>query len=101
MLCHACLQGEALPGTVVAILPGLTYTRTQYSRMPNFPRIDTANPYLSRTYVMVGVMLMMDFTVVCDARTGSVFDLARRITPERYIRVAGIRVATGGGGIPP
>ncbi|KAG1676909.1 hypothetical protein FOA52_014785 [Chlamydomonas sp. UWO 241] len=46
------LQGEALPGTVVAILPGLTYTRTQYSRMPNFPRVDTANPYLSRTYMM-------------------------------------------------
>jgi hypothetical protein len=35
------------------------------------------------------VMRMIDFTVVCDAPTGSVFDLARRITPERYIRVAG------------
>jgi DNA/RNA endonuclease G (NUC1) len=27
-------------------------------------------------------MMMMNLTVVCDAPTGSVFDLARRITPE-------------------
>jgi hypothetical protein len=31
----------------------------------------------------------MDLIVVFDAPSGSVFDLARRITPERYIRVAG------------
>jgi hypothetical protein len=33
--------------------------------------------------VLMMMMMMMDFTVVCDAPTGSVFDLARRITPER------------------
>jgi hypothetical protein len=31
----------------------------------------------------------LEFTVVCDAPTGSVFDLARRIAPERYRQVAG------------
>jgi hypothetical protein len=40
-------------------------------------------------HIVRHVVMMVDFTVVCDAPTGSVFDLARRITPERYIRVAG------------
>jgi len=38
------LEGEVLPGTVVAVVPGLTYSRTQYNRMPNFPKIDAGNP---------------------------------------------------------
>ncbi|GAX79643.1 hypothetical protein CEUSTIGMA_g7084.t1 [Chlamydomonas eustigma] len=46
------LEGTALPGTLIALVPGLTYSRTQYKRMPNFPRIDIGNPYLSRTYEM-------------------------------------------------
>jgi hypothetical protein len=40
--------------------------------------------------LMVMMMIMMvDLTVVCDAPTGSVLDLARCITHERYLRVAG------------
>lgn len=46
------LDGSVAPGTVVAIFPGLTYSCTQYNRMPNFPRIDTNNPYLSRRFDM-------------------------------------------------
>jgi hypothetical protein len=46
------LRGEACPGTVLALVPGLSYSRTQYPRMPNYPRIDTGNPYLSRRYDM-------------------------------------------------
>ncbi len=42
------LEGEAPPGTLVAVVPGLTFSRTQYNRMPNFPRIDVGNPFLSR-----------------------------------------------------
>jgi hypothetical protein len=33
-------------------------------------------------------MMMMDFTVVCDAPTGCVFDLARRNAPDHYRLVA-------------
>jgi hypothetical protein len=32
--------------------------------------------------------MVMEFTVVCDAPTGCVFDLARRIAPEHYKLVA-------------
>lgn len=46
------MDGSVAPGTVVAIFPGLTYSCTQYNRMPNFPRIDTNNPYLSRRFDM-------------------------------------------------
>jgi hypothetical protein len=35
--------------------------------------------------------VMMDFTVVCDAPTGCVFDLARRKAPEHYKLVASYR----------
>jgi hypothetical protein len=37
----------------------------------------------------VCIFFFLDFTVVCVAPTGSVFDLARRQAPEHYIRVAG------------
>jgi len=46
------LQGQAPPGSIVAIVPGLAYARTQYTHMPNYPRIDLNNPYLSRRYDM-------------------------------------------------
>jgi hypothetical protein len=42
---------------------------------------------LGRRQVWPG--LMMDFTVACDAPTGSAFDLAWRKAPEHYRRVAG------------
>jgi hypothetical protein len=34
-------------------------------------------------------MMMIGFTVVCDAPTGSVFDFAQRIAPEHNQHVAG------------
>ncbi|KAG2489549.1 hypothetical protein HYH03_012000 [Edaphochlamys debaryana] len=44
------IQGEARAGAVVAIFPGVLYGRTQLSHMPNYPKIDTDNPYLSCRY---------------------------------------------------
>ncbi|KXZ47643.1 hypothetical protein GPECTOR_34g802 [Gonium pectorale] len=41
------LRGEARAGAVVAIFPGVLYGRTQLAHMPNYPRVDTDNPYLS------------------------------------------------------
>ncbi|PNW86427.1 hypothetical protein CHLRE_02g086076v5 [Chlamydomonas reinhardtii] len=44
------LEGEARAGTVVAVFPGVLYGRTQLAHMPNFPKVDTDNPYLSCRY---------------------------------------------------
>ncbi|GLC36632.1 hypothetical protein PLESTM_000483100 [Pleodorina starrii] len=44
------IRGEARPGAVVAIFPGVMYGRTQLVHMPNFPKVDTDNPYLSCRY---------------------------------------------------
>ncbi|GIL65077.1 hypothetical protein Vafri_18921 [Volvox africanus] len=44
------IRGEARPGSVVAIFPGVLYGRTQLAHMPNFPKVDTNNPYLSCRY---------------------------------------------------
>ncbi|PNH01030.1 hypothetical protein TSOC_013105, partial [Tetrabaena socialis] len=41
------VEGEVRPGTLVALFPGVLYGRTQLAHMPNFPRVDTANPFLS------------------------------------------------------
>jgi hypothetical protein len=44
--CRLCMSGRGLfmrghapVGTVVALVPGLTYTRTQLPRMPGFPHV--------------------------------------------------------------
>ncbi|KAG2435224.1 hypothetical protein HXX76_007306 [Chlamydomonas incerta] len=44
------LEGEARAGSVVAIFPGVLYGRTQLAHMPNYPKVDTDNPYLSCRY---------------------------------------------------
>eukprot|EP00200_Dunaliella_tertiolecta_P017659 CAMPEP_0202415992 /NCGR_PEP_ID=MMETSP1128-20130828/38151_1 /ASSEMBLY_ACC=CAM_ASM_000463 /TAXON_ID=3047 /ORGANISM="Dunaliella tertiolecta, Strain CCMP1320" /LENGTH=503 /DNA_ID=CAMNT_0049022861 /DNA_START=66 /DNA_END=1577 /DNA_ORIENTATION=- len=46
------VQGHAPAGAVVALLPGVVYSRTQLSRMPNFPKVALDNPYLSSTIEM-------------------------------------------------
>lgn len=33
------LRGEAKPGAVVAIFPGVVYGRTQLTHMPNYPKV--------------------------------------------------------------
>lgn len=33
------LTGEAAPGSVLAILPGVVYQRTQLNKMPNYPKV--------------------------------------------------------------
>ncbi|GFR44470.1 hypothetical protein Agub_g5733 [Astrephomene gubernaculifera] len=42
--------GDVRPGSVVAIFPGVLYGRTQLAHMPNYPRVDTDNPFLSCRY---------------------------------------------------
>lgn len=46
------LEGQACTGSVVSLVPGVFYLRTQYRHMPNFPKIDIGNPYLSSRYDM-------------------------------------------------
>ncbi|KAF5831168.1 hypothetical protein DUNSADRAFT_13496 [Dunaliella salina] len=46
------VQGRAPVGAVVALLPGVVYSRTQLPRMPNFPKVALDNPYLSSTIEM-------------------------------------------------
>jgi hypothetical protein len=33
------VDGEVPVGSVVAVLPGVTYTSTQLTRMPNYPKV--------------------------------------------------------------
>ncbi|WIA16650.1 hypothetical protein OEZ85_013313 [Tetradesmus obliquus] len=44
------LQGAALPGSLLALFPGLVYHKPVYRRMPGYPRIDVGNPYLTARY---------------------------------------------------
>ncbi|MEW5315450.1 MAG: hypothetical protein WDW38_006877 [Sanguina aurantia] len=40
-------DGSAPVGALVALVPGICYTRTEYERMPNYPQIDMDNSFLS------------------------------------------------------
>ncbi|KAK9838450.1 hypothetical protein WJX81_000079 [Elliptochloris bilobata] len=44
------LRGRALPGAVVALYPGLVYSRAHLRHMPGYPRIDVGNDYLMARY---------------------------------------------------
>jgi hypothetical protein len=40
------LQGHAPPGALVALFPGLVYPKELHAHLPNYPKVDTDNPYL-------------------------------------------------------
>eukprot|EP00898_Chlorokybus_atmophyticus_P009080 jgi/Chlat1/9173/Chrsp97S08448 len=44
------IDGEALPGAVVGVYPGVVYTPSQVRKIPGFPKFDDGNPYLMSRY---------------------------------------------------
>jgi len=44
------LKGSVLPGTVVALYPGVIYNNQQYKFIPGYPQIDRDNSYLLSRY---------------------------------------------------
>ncbi|KAI8474616.1 MAG: hypothetical protein J3K34DRAFT_465451, partial [Monoraphidium minutum] len=44
------LEGSCAPGSLVALFPGLVYSKADYRRMPGYPKVDRGNPYLVAAY---------------------------------------------------
>ena len=54
------MVGEARAGSLVAVVPGITYLRTQLTRMPNYPKAR-----------LCGVVRYSMHSTACKAGTGS------------------------------